>query len=518
MEFRSCTQPWFEMQLMYNRVSRFCCYHYDVGFDDNLDIPTIWNSDLFTKTRSEIAGGDPTGTRCDVCSYIKYVDKPLFLDIPEHVTGARRENWQRALEHFENGDAVIESLPVKYYVQFGLACNLRCIMCDHPTRFKAGENQTFDPNILFERSDYLRLATSIHVIGGEPFLIPSAVRFIETAAQKQELWDLEYNFYTNGFLLDRFIEKLGNFERVVATISLDSFGERYEYIRRRASWKRLDQNVQAFRTFARDKGYPWRVHIACVLMKSGIPGLPDLAKWCTDNDAMIHFAPVFDHTDAAKDEENVFGNPGLLREIPGWERNLQDAIDIFRQAGWVGSAAQLGNLHRELSEKAQGWEATTARKNSEMQRLHAINYHRCLFETADKPVLDNLYKHIYDSSDVGSAFSSIDDKTVFRPSGPKDHLSTPFFEVVAQGSERPQYIRIAGNWPAADKSGKRANLVLQDQQCTPLRAFAGGDKAANGEFETYFQLESGVDSVRLVIYGDMKPGSVLPNSLRIETC
>lgn len=518
MEFRSCTQPWFEMQLMYNRVSRFCCYHDNVAFDE-LDIPSVWNSELFQKTRAEIAGGNPKGTRCEACPYIKYVDAPLFLTIPDHVTGARRQNWERALEHFKNGDAKIESLPVKYYVQFGLACNLRCIMCDHPVRFNGGENQTFDPNILFSRTDYLRLATSIHIIGGEPFLIPSAVDFIKTAATRKDLWDLEYNFYTNGFLLDRYIETIGNFERVVATISLDSHGKHYEYIRRRASWSRLSTNVAAFRKFAKDKGYPWRVHIACVLMKSGIAGLTDLMKWCVDNEAMIHFAPIFDQTAVGRDEENIFGNPELLCQIPGWEKNIEDAIGVLKSAGWHNSQNQLSHLYLELADKYSAWAYGKANREQELRRLRLENYHRCLFENAELPITERLNRHIYVMDKSEGALVNDGRMSIFQATHPKDHLATDFFDIVPHVPGRSvesdkRYVKIETKWPDG-RGSQRCDVVLQDQSCNPIKLYA---ESKGDSEEEYFQIPEGVEKVRLVIYGEHNGRRLLPDKLRMEIC
>src|ERR1043166_1788631 len=130
MELRACNQPWMEMQLRHDGVTSFCCYHYDIPFA-NLSFDDIWNSPYFRKTREEIVKGDPKDTRCDLCPFTKYNAKPKFLDIPDYIRGERRANWEQALKHFRNGDVILESVPLKYYLSFGLACNLRCKMCDH---------------------------------------------------------------------------------------------------------------------------------------------------------------------------------------------------------------------------------------------------------------------------------------------------------------------------------------------------------------------------------------------------
>jgi len=350
MEFRSCTQPWFELQLMYDQVTRFCCYHDNIELD-GLDISEIWNSAPFQKVRREIASGDPTGTRCNNCGFVKYVETPSFLEIPNWVSGARLKNWKRALEHFKDGTAEIDSYPIKYYLQFGLACNLRCRMCDHPTRFMGGENMLLNPLSLLDKAEFLKYGSSLHVIGGEPFLIPTAVEFLDKIAKRPDVVEIEVDFYTNAFLLHRFLEKLKPLQRVILTVSLDSFGESYERIRQRSNWERVSRNLLEFKEFALKNDRPeWQIFIACVIMKSGIIELPKLVQWCVENDLPMHFVPVDNQTDVARHEENIFVKPELLDEVPGWRRSMADAIDTMQSHQRHRTARLLEHLRDDLAQ------------------------------------------------------------------------------------------------------------------------------------------------------------------------
>jgi sulfatase maturation enzyme AslB (radical SAM superfamily) len=303
MEFRSCTQPWFEMQLRYNSKHSFCCFHEDQSFDSkNFNVTEMWNNPIYQKTRSEIISNNPTNTRCEGCPFITYYADPIFLGIPEFVTGDRRANWEQAIKHYQNNDTVLESLPVKYFLFFGLACNLRCKMCDHPMRFNAGENAFFDPTALLENPKYMGLASKIDVIGGEPFLIPTAVQFIDTLVQRSDIEGLEVAIYTNGMMLDRFIERLSPMNHLHMVVSLDSYGKHFEEIRQRASWERIEKNMRAFLAHGKKIGRNWRTNIAVTVMKEGILGYPDLVNYAIELGQSIHFAPVASHTPGARQQ------------------------------------------------------------------------------------------------------------------------------------------------------------------------------------------------------------------------
>lgn len=349
MRLRECNQPYFEFQAIYNGGYRPCCYFATEASFQKENIEQIWNSPYFQEIRAVIAGGETRGTGCEQCCFIKYQDKPTFTTPPPWLSGYRLENWLAAEKHHAQGDLIVSSLPVKYYLQFGLACNLRCTMCDHYERYKEGETSTLDTNLLARFKEYLAVAESVQIIGGEPLLIPSAVSFIKEFVNTPDLWATRLNLQTNAAFLDRFTDLLEPVERVSVTASLDSFGTHYESIRLRGKWDRVSENLKAFRRKGESLkrwGTDWEVHIACILQKAGIPGLPQLARWCVENQFSIHFGNVYgDHLV----DENIFEYPLLLSDTPGWEDKFHEAIEILENGKQLVAANRLKTAINELT-------------------------------------------------------------------------------------------------------------------------------------------------------------------------
>ncbi|MDJ0686562.1 MAG: radical SAM protein [Alphaproteobacteria bacterium] len=351
MEFRACSQPWFEMQITHESQARFCCY-LPKGMSVGGSIRDMWNSDYFRETRALIASGRADGSDCDGCGYVAHNAVPMFTNIPDGLTSERRNNWRAAMANHAAGVTIVDNLPVKYYLQFGLSCNLRCKMCDHPTRFIDGDRRGLSPDLVFEDTALIRNASELHIIGGEPFLIPDATRFIDRLSANADARGLMVDIYTNAYLLNRFIDRLAGFENLVLTVSLDSFGESYEAIRRRSSWRRVADNLLAFKAHAEKRGLTqWKVHVACVLMRSGLPELDRLVAWCAEHDFSIHFVPVINLTDEAR-EERIVPDSDLVARLPEWEEIFCNSVEILRRKGWWAAADQLAFFHQQARSQA----------------------------------------------------------------------------------------------------------------------------------------------------------------------
>jgi molybdenum cofactor biosynthesis enzyme MoaA len=513
VKFRSCNQPWFEMQLLHNGHFRTCCYYPNELQGQKLDIPSLWHGAYFKDLRRLIVGGNPVNSHCEHCDYIRYFDEPMFTQIPVSVSGERRRNWERALQHHRDGVVDIDTLPVKYYMQFGVACNLRCVMCNHPQRYIDGESSELSADRMLEMTSYLKVADSVHLIGGEPLLIPNAVRFMDGVLANPELWDLQYVMYTNALMLGDFIEKYRPLDRMVVTASIDSSGAGYEAIRKRSSWQTVTQNLERFAAFARAERKPeWAVHISTILMKSSLLGLPDLFSWCIENGFPTNIVNIGDLDGLRNDSEHIFRNPQLLNEVPGWEAALARSAQLLSTAGRKGEAHRIEQAIVELS-------AGMERQQKKLARAVALDASpgwRPLFAESGQGLVDRLMKFLYGrrQKDVNPA---VDDKGIrFAPTHMTDHLATPYLEL-APGKER--WARVTHEWygPLGDIEPQHCVVVIQDEQCFELEP----DRVdvERGELLTvtqYLRVPPQVAKIRVRVTLPGMTEARLPDALRVE--
>lgn len=512
MQFRECNQPWIEMQLLYSGRYRTCCYYSRELEYDPLDIPAIWRSDYFKHIRRLIASGDPAGSYCDNCEYVKYHEKPHTV-IPDTVTGDRRRNWERALEYQAKGVVDIDTFPVKYYMQFGVACNLRCIMCNHPQRYAGGENKELSAESMLRNSEYLKLAESVHIIGGEPLIIPNAVRFLEGVLARPELCDLRYVLYTNALCLDAFIERFLPLHEIDITASIDSSGKYYDAIRVRSSWEQVTGNLERFNEVGRKHGYRWYVYISIVLMKSGLLGLPELISWCIANEFPTTIVNIGDLEGMRNDHEHIFRNPDLLKEIPGWEAALTKCIRLFSDAGRHMEAKRLENALTDL---------TNAAATNEVKRSRTISFKtpvkwESLFAGSGAQLVAQLHQNLYGRTKSASAIEIGLDGLKFTPTLALDHIVTDFFTPGADDIEGKHWLRLKYRWGNAGVDPNGCVVDLQDEQCRVLEPWQVQTAKTSGtEITAVFNLPPGIPQVRIRLTLPSLESGYLPDEISLE--
>lgn len=349
----NCAQPWFEMQIEYNERVGCCCYYRFekacLDLNEPFSVDKYWNGEKMQETRKVVASNNILGTGCEGCQYIRYGSVSPFLAMPDYLNQKQRNNWSNALNNYKKKMIIIDSYPVKYYFNFGLLCNLKCIMCSQEN-LRRIDKRLLPVEILTGLKEYLMVANEIAVIGGEPFLLPNARALIEMMVSDPDYSDLKLSLFTNGTLLHRYIEKLRSMKRINLCVSLDTIGDAYEKIRRGATWNRTEQNIMAFRETAEKYNLDWRVNIAAVVMKSSIPRLVDFVDWCIERDFPVHFVPIQPQALQPKGfsfGEEIFKYPGLLKDIPNWEDLFNKAIEKLTEKGWISGAAKPLSLMRD---------------------------------------------------------------------------------------------------------------------------------------------------------------------------
>ena len=348
MNVGSCSQPWFEMQIQYDTQVRPCCYYaenmYTWDFSCPVDVLDLWNSPSLMVVRAVIASDMNEGSPCSACQFVRFASKPSFLEIDNAVNELQRSNWESAIQNFQARALIVESTPVKFYFNFGLACNLTCVMCCQMDQ-RGHDRRVIPPDRLLEFKSYLVRANEIVVIGGEPLILSQVRIFIEHLAFDSDYSNVKLTILTNATLLDRFMPLLRNVRRLNLIVSLDSIGDSYGRIRQGADWAHTSNNVLAFKQESLVREGLWSISVSSIIMKSSIPRLADFALWCTTNDIPVSFGPLVEY--AFTESENVFKYPELLSELSGWQTQFDMAIAILEEKGWRESGSDSLRLMKE---------------------------------------------------------------------------------------------------------------------------------------------------------------------------
>ena len=349
----NCTQPWFEMQIEYNERVGCCCYYKHER--DHLELPVsvekYWNSEILQDIRTIIASNNTKDTGCEGCQLLKHTPLTDFTKVPDCLNQAQKTNWERALYNYDRRVTVVDSYPVKYYLNFGLLCNLRCIMCSQENSRK-DDCRLLPVEPLLALKRYFTVADEIMVIGGEPFVLPNARRFIDAIISDPDYADIKLSIVTNGTLLHNYLDQLKSIRRVNIWVSLDSIDSAYEHIRQGARWGDTERNILAFREIGAKHNLDWTINIGSVVMKSSIAKLDEFVDWCIDNDLPVHFVPIQPY-EGVTSQEDIFCDPGLLNDLPAWEDIFDCAIERLTQKNWIAAAARpLSLMKNEIKSRS----------------------------------------------------------------------------------------------------------------------------------------------------------------------
>ncbi len=346
-----CYYPWRDLQIEYNFNVKCCCYYngdhpeWNSLKEKEFDLDFYWNGEYFQKIRNIIRLKNYINSGCKDCQELKFGFKEMSVDVAS-LNSLQRENYDRFVKNFNDSNIVIDNLPLRYYLNFGLNCNLRCIMCSQEYLRKKPYNIL--PSKIFDNlKEYLGYALVLTIVGGEPLFIPSSLSFIDRFSKEKVLEDVTLSLITNGTLLNKYLHILRKIKRIVFSISLDSIENCYEYIRKGSSWRHIEETILNLKEIIEKENLEWKININCVLMKSNLKKLPDFMKWCRDNDLLpLTIVPVvFNNLNS---QECIFDFPQLLNDVPNWENLILRSIDYIKEQD-TSSAKRLETLLNELS-------------------------------------------------------------------------------------------------------------------------------------------------------------------------
>jgi len=256
-----CILPWTHFYANADGAVLPCCignYQKPIGNLRNNTIEEIWNNEKFKQIRLNML----QGKRCEECSACYDVeDKGL--------TSFRQSQNQKFAKHIHladntNADGSLDQMSLRYFdIRWSNICNMKCRSCSSTYSSSwATEDNAHSNNkkkvFIFAGGDsndqlynqlepHFKNIETFYFAGGEPLLTDKHYDILEYLIANGKT-DVELSYNTNLSSLHyknkSVIDLWKHFSNVTVRASLDSWGDRAEYIREGTDWKVIEQNLK----------------------------------------------------------------------------------------------------------------------------------------------------------------------------------------------------------------------------------------------------------------------------------
>ena len=326
-----CPLPWIHLATRPNGDVRVCCTANasGAGKTDNKEvglvkqdgvnmnlrdhtIEEVWNSEQMRNTRLQMLNGE-VPLSCRKC----------FEEEAKGIKSKRNwetEVWNERVDVQEIVDQTHDdgTLPVNipyFDLRLGNLCNLKCIMCSPHDSSKwvkdwklqypkyelidLKQDQGWDPSfdyVWYKKSSFLDSVKNqahhikeLYFAGGEPLLIPEHYAILQFMIDEGYAKDCILRYNSNATdISQRLLDMWEYFKEVKFNFSIDSVGEKNDYIRHPSKWDSIVSNMHLLDNTSDHI----TVNLACAVQLLNVHSLAELAQWKLDqNFKKINRAP-----------------------------------------------------------------------------------------------------------------------------------------------------------------------------------------------------------------------------------
>jgi radical SAM protein with 4Fe4S-binding SPASM domain len=255
-----CILPWIHIYANPDGSVLPCCvadHHKPLGNLRNETVKTIWNNDSYKNLRKKMLAGD----RCAECTgCYQAEDKGI-----QSVRQSRNNEYKKFFNLVDNTkeDGFLEELSLRHFdIRWSNICNFKCLSCSstYSSTWAQEDNaqgQTKNVYIIAggdsndklynEFLPYLKDIEVFYFAGGEPLLTDKHYSILEHLISIGKT-DVKIDYNTNlsnlKYKNKSVIDLWKNFSNVNINASIDSWGERAEYIREGTVWKDIEYNIK----------------------------------------------------------------------------------------------------------------------------------------------------------------------------------------------------------------------------------------------------------------------------------
>lgn len=248
-----CSVPWNHIKVDMTGNIYTCVAGKEKLGDLSIPLDQVLTSEKLKSIREELVNNTVPGN-CTGCRSLENND---YL----YVRGLYNPMFQSSTVNYTDNSAFTLS---GLDLHWGSTCNLKCITCWSKQSSSIAQEEGMPIlNTPTEQADKLiehivqhqTTIKEIYLSGGEPTLIKHNLRLL-----KQLRKDLNFRIRINTNMMfesdNQIINELKKFPDVMFTISVDEMNERYDYIRRGASWDKFIYNLKELQKLH----FKWRVN------------------------------------------------------------------------------------------------------------------------------------------------------------------------------------------------------------------------------------------------------------------
>lgn len=255
-----CIYPWIHMYVNPDGNVLPCCigeYNKPLGNVRTHSIEQIWNNDRYKTMRQNMLQGKKC-SECNAC----YVAESSG-GVSNRIT--RNKQYQQHFNLVENTlpDGTYKPMTLKHFdVRWSNICNFKCRSCSstYSSTWAQEDSANGKPKEIFIMADgddnsklynqfepYLDGIESFYFAGGEPLLTDKHYIILEYLI-KNNRTDVRIEYNTNlsnlHYKNKSVIDMWKKFKNVQVFASLDSYGDRAEFIREGTDWNKIESNIK----------------------------------------------------------------------------------------------------------------------------------------------------------------------------------------------------------------------------------------------------------------------------------
>ena len=290
-----CILPWIHFYANPDGNVLPCCigdHRLPLGNVQKNSITEIWNSDPYKEMRLNMLSGN----RCKECTSCYQSEDAEVNSFRQSVNKDYAEFFNFADE--TNSDGSLDTMKLKYLdIRWSNICNFKCRSCSSTYSSswatednKQGQNKSVfifaggnNNDLLYEQiKPYISEVKEIYFAGGEPLLMDKHYDILKHLIDINNT-DIKIRYNTNlsslTFKNISVIELWKKFSNVHLNVSLDSWGDRAEYIREGTEWKTIIDNINTVKT-----NCP-HIHlgVSSVISAFNVYTLPEFTDYLLDN-------------------------------------------------------------------------------------------------------------------------------------------------------------------------------------------------------------------------------------------
>jgi radical SAM protein with 4Fe4S-binding SPASM domain len=389
-----CILPWIHFYANPDGNVLPCCignHRLPLGNVQKDKIADIWNSDQYKAIRRNMLAGND----CKECTACYQSERDNVESFRQTVNRDYAEFLNFANE--TNSDGSLDTMQLKYLdIRWSNICNFKCRSCSSTYSSswatednKQGQKKTVfifaggqNNDSLYEQiKPHISEVKEIYFAGGEPLLTDKHYDILKHLIDTNNT-DIKIRYNTNlsslSFKNISVIDLWQKFSNVHLNVSLDSWGDRAEYIRDGTEWNTLVENINTVKI-----NCP-RVHLGVVSVISAfnVYTLPEFTDYLLDNKLVkassVSFYSIINPSFYSFD---IFDNQtkiSIIKKLS--ERNYNSYIKT-----------QIDNVIRQL-------ESSTANDDLRRQFKHTTDHYDSIRNrtvTDTFPELKDFYENIF---------------------------------------------------------------------------------------------------------------------------